>query len=238
MEPVAMRNRYGWRRAQRGAVAIITALSLVVLVGFAGLALDGGHLYLTKTELQNGADACALSASYELTGAPIPAENFTRAENAGKTVGAENRVDFQGDEIDPATIEVSFSTSLAAASWFSAGSASGNSKYVRCTIERTGIVPWFMQVLGFGRGHEQFDIRDMAAVADQPQRQRVPAVVSAVRRTAGDTLDPPAFRRGQGAVTRRTHWPSSCPPRRRERTSSRANGSICGGNVGAQAGQA
>lgn len=150
MGPEAMRNRYAGRRFQRGAVAIITALSLVVLVGFAGLALDGGHLYLTKTELQNAADACALSASYELTGSPIPAENFTRAENAGKTVGAENRVDFQGDEIDAATIEVSFASSLSGGSWVSAGSAGGDSKYVRCTIARTGIVPWFMQVLGFG----------------------------------------------------------------------------------------
>jgi Flp pilus assembly protein TadG len=55
---------------QQGAVAIVVALSMVVLVGFLGLAIDGGRLYLTKTELQNGADACALAASYELTVEP------------------------------------------------------------------------------------------------------------------------------------------------------------------------
>ncbi|CAI08214.1 hypothetical protein ebA3711 [Aromatoleum aromaticum EbN1] len=144
-----MRNRHADRDSQRGVVAIITALSLVVLVGFAGLALDGGHLYLTKTELQNGADACALAASYELTGSPISPENFTRAENAGKTVGTENRVDFQGGAIAAADIDVTFSTSLAG-SWLPAGGATGNSKYVRCTITRNGIAPWFMQVMGFG----------------------------------------------------------------------------------------
>jgi hypothetical protein len=144
-----MRNRPANPTRQRGAVAIITALALVVLVGFAGLALDGGHLYLTKTELQNAADACALSASYELAGAPIPAENFTRAENAGKTVGAENRVDFQGGAIQAGDIDVRFSTSLTG-SWVSAGSATGTSKYVRCTIAQNGIAPWFMEVLGFG----------------------------------------------------------------------------------------
>jgi Flp pilus assembly protein TadG len=46
---------------QRGAVAIIVGLVLAVLMGFAGLALDVGHLYVEKTELQNAADACALA---------------------------------------------------------------------------------------------------------------------------------------------------------------------------------
>jgi uncharacterized membrane protein len=72
---------------QRGVVAIVVGLMLAVLVGFVGLALDGGHLYLTKTELQNAADACALAASYELTGSPtIAAAAFNRADAAGRTV--------------------------------------------------------------------------------------------------------------------------------------------------------
>lgn len=141
--------RENLRRKQSGAVAIITALALVVLVGFAGLALDGGHLYLTKTELQNAADACALAASYELTGSPIPADNFTRGENAGKTVGTQNNVDFQGGAIDAADIDVEFAPTLDGP-WVSAGSATGTSKYVRCTITEDGITPWFMQVMGFG----------------------------------------------------------------------------------------
>lgn len=51
---------------QQGAVAIIVALCLVVLVGMMGLVLDLGHLYVTKTELQNAADAAALSGAKEL----------------------------------------------------------------------------------------------------------------------------------------------------------------------------
>lgn len=135
------------RTRQRGGIAIITALSLVVLVGFAGLALDGGHLYVTKTELQNGADACALAASYELTGSPIEAESFERATNAGRRVGTENGVDFQGGLIAAGAIDVTFAPTLDGP-WSSAGS--GTSRYVRCTITETGITPWFMQVLGFG----------------------------------------------------------------------------------------
>jgi hypothetical protein len=133
-------------------VAIIVGLAMVVLVGFIGLALDGGHLYLTKTELQNGADACALAASYELTGAPaIPAAAFERAEAAGKTVAAQNKVGFQAAAIPAGSVDVAFGATLSAGSaWTGAVGAPANSKYVRCTITRSGIVPWFMQVMGFG----------------------------------------------------------------------------------------
>lgn len=53
---------------QQGAVAIIVAICLVVLIGMLGLVLDLGHLYVTKTELQNAADAAALSGAKELDG--------------------------------------------------------------------------------------------------------------------------------------------------------------------------
>ena len=142
---------------QRGVVAIVVGLMLAVLVGFIGLAIDGGHLYLTKTELQNAADACALAASYELTGAPaIPAAAFDRAEAAGRTVGQLNRFNFQGAAIGAADISVQFGTALSAGSpWSAAATAPPNAKYVRCTIDRNaangrGIAPYFMQVLGFG----------------------------------------------------------------------------------------
>lgn len=146
-----MRQGIMSRGNQRGVVAIIVALSMAVLIGFAGLALDGGQLYVSKTEQQNAADACALAASYELTGTPIPTANFTRAENAGIAVATQNRVGFQGTAIAAGDVQVAFGTALSGGSWLSAASSpSGTSKYVRCTISRNGIKTWFMQVLGFG----------------------------------------------------------------------------------------
>ena len=136
---------------QRGAVAIIVGLMIAVLVGFIGLAIDGGHLYLTKTELQNTADACSLAASYELKpkGA-ISAGAFASAEAAGRAVGRKNKVDFQGSAIVDGDISVTFGTTLSAGSaWVSAGAAAPTSNYVRCTLTRGGIAPSFMQVLGF-----------------------------------------------------------------------------------------
>jgi uncharacterized membrane protein len=56
-------HRSRGRREQRGTVAIIVALSALVLFGFAGIAIDVGRLYVNKTELQTAADACALAAA-------------------------------------------------------------------------------------------------------------------------------------------------------------------------------
>ena len=126
------------RREQRGVVAIIVGLTMAVLVGFAGLALDGGRLYVNKTELQNAADACALAASYELTGAPdIPAANFTRRTTPGMLVATRNRVGFQGGTIDAQDVTVQFGTSLSGGGWLTAPSnPPATSVYVRCTIQR------------------------------------------------------------------------------------------------------
>lgn len=55
-------------QSQKGAVAIIVALSLVAMIGMLGLVLDLGHLYVAKTELQNAADAAALSGAKQLNG--------------------------------------------------------------------------------------------------------------------------------------------------------------------------
>ena len=51
---------------QRGAIAVMAALFVVVLIGFAALALDMGRLYVLRTEMQNAADAAAMAAAGEL----------------------------------------------------------------------------------------------------------------------------------------------------------------------------
>ncbi|MDR3409618.1 MAG: Tad domain-containing protein [Formivibrio sp.] len=63
-----IRNTPSSRQRQRGVVAIIVGLSIFILVGMLALVLDLGHLYIAKTELQNAADAAALSGAKELDG--------------------------------------------------------------------------------------------------------------------------------------------------------------------------
>ena len=64
-----MRQSYKLRRFvsdQRGVSAILIAIMLVMLIGFAALAVDLGYLYATRSELQNVADAAALAATRKL----------------------------------------------------------------------------------------------------------------------------------------------------------------------------
>ncbi len=53
-------------RGTRGSVAVITAIGLIAFVGMVSLAIDMGHLYTVRNELQNVADAAALAAAGNL----------------------------------------------------------------------------------------------------------------------------------------------------------------------------
>lgn len=48
---------------ERGAVAIIVAVAMVVVLGFTAVAIDLGRLQVERAQLQNGADAAALAAA-------------------------------------------------------------------------------------------------------------------------------------------------------------------------------
>ena len=51
---------------QTGQVLVITALCMVVLLGFVGFAIDVGHLRLVKSQMQSAADAAALAGGLEI----------------------------------------------------------------------------------------------------------------------------------------------------------------------------
>jgi hypothetical protein len=135
------------RRGERGVVAIIVALTLVVLISFAGLAVDLGKLYIAKSELSNAADACALAAARDLT----KAVSLTTPEAAGMTVGASNRVLLQSENVSFATnSNVTFSKLFVGPyltqSQFGAADVPSIG-FVRCTVTRANISNWFMQVV-------------------------------------------------------------------------------------------
>lgn len=54
------------REHERGAVATIVVVALMLLVGFAALAIDIGHLWVVRNELKNAADAGALAGAATL----------------------------------------------------------------------------------------------------------------------------------------------------------------------------
>lgn len=131
-------------KKERGAVAVLVALSMALLIGFVGLALDLGRLYVAKTELQNSADACALAAARELTGANT--NQLTLAEAAGITTGELHHVLFQNEQV--VITGVTFSTSLTGG-YLSAftGPGATDMRFARCEASRSGIGNFLIQVL-------------------------------------------------------------------------------------------
>ena len=137
-------------KRQRGAVAVVVGLSIFVLVGMIGLALDAGQLFVNKTELQNAADACALAAARELDGT---ADALTRADAAGVLVGTQNLVGFQGTAVRLSAGDISYSEHLSPNSAYQTsadGADPAAARFAMCTVERDDIGMWFMGVRGFG----------------------------------------------------------------------------------------
>jgi len=102
------------RRWRRGAVLVLTALLLPVLLGITGLVIDAGLLMVSSRKAQNAADAAATAAAFDLLlgravdTARATAVTYTRAHNqlttANVTVNVPpSRGPYQGD---PSYVEV------------------------------------------------------------------------------------------------------------------------------------
>lgn len=139
------------RKHQVGAVAIMVGLTIFVLIAFLGMTVDLGRLFITKTELSNAADACSLAAAAELLG---DADSLNRAESAGITVGQRNKVGFQSSSVVILpNSDITFSDHLNGTYHIKTAVAPTdipNMKYAKCTLPQTGILPYFMQAVGFG----------------------------------------------------------------------------------------
>lgn len=141
---------------QKGAVIVTVALTLLFLLGFMGLALDFGHLFVVKTELQTSADSCALAAAQELDGA---SDALDRAASVGKTVGNLNKVNFQGASAgfvgDNIANDITFSDALNG-SYSRNFTPVANAKYARCAVGKSAMQPWLLQALTAFTGNATF----------------------------------------------------------------------------------
>jgi hypothetical protein len=137
-----MREVAGLHR-QQGAVIITVALLTLFLLGFMGIALDFGRLFVVKTELQTAMDSCALAAAQELDGA---ADALTRATNAGKAAGNLNKVHFQSAAAGVIDEEITFSDTLIG-TYSHTFTPVASAKYAKCTHTRSGMAPWLLQAM-------------------------------------------------------------------------------------------
>ncbi len=89
-----MKTTSGYRKSERGAVAIIFGLTVVVLFAMGGVVLDLGHLYIAKAELQNAADAAALAGAKDLN---ETTPGIDAAVATAQTISAKNKYNFSTD---------------------------------------------------------------------------------------------------------------------------------------------
>lgn len=78
-------------KKQRGTVLIMAAFTSVALFGFMGIALNISHAYDLKSELQNMADAAALSGAKSLNGT---VSGVNTAVSSAKATAAANKFNF------------------------------------------------------------------------------------------------------------------------------------------------
>jgi Flp pilus assembly protein TadG len=153
------------RHRQRGAVAVIFGLTLAVLIGFAGLAIDLGRFFVIKSELQNAVDACALAAATQLRPGQNNPNALTKAVAYGRVFSTggvtdsatgllegniaaiKNRINFQATVIDIAPGQITFSDTPDGL-YQPAGSADPNTAaYAKCSFPLDGLPIYFMRVL-------------------------------------------------------------------------------------------
>lgn len=178
------------RRKERGAVAIMVALALVALIGFVGLALDLGKLYVVKSELQNSADSCALAGARDLTGATI---DLSVPEAAGISAGHYNYAFFQKNPVQLSVeSNVTFSDSLSNP-FLPKSSVSNPStvKFIKCTTALTNISNWFIEVLNVlpGVSIANADVSAFAVATISPAQTTCAIPVFVCK--AGTEVNPP-----------------------------------------------
>ena len=133
-------------QAQQGAILPLLGFGMVFLIAMAGLALDGGHMMLNKTRLQNTVDAAALTAAKTLNASADEGLATTDAlalfaANAAATGNAELGAEYTAGGI---TVSVQFSDTL---NPFVPGGL--NPEYVRVRATGFTLPSWLIQVIGF-----------------------------------------------------------------------------------------
>jgi uncharacterized membrane protein len=76
-------GRADFGRDSRGAIAVITAMSLTLVLALAALAVDTGWVYLQTRRLQGVADLAAISAANDIGRAQVAAEATVAANGQG-----------------------------------------------------------------------------------------------------------------------------------------------------------
>jgi Flp pilus assembly protein TadG len=137
---------------QRGAVAIMFGLTLVVLFGFMALVFDLGRTYVVRTELQNAADAAALAGAKDLN---QKLAGVTQAIATVKAIGLQNDTKFSfkgaGIVITDAMISVSscpYTCTWTQASTIASDAQAADKTFLKVDIPSDNLATFFAGIAG------------------------------------------------------------------------------------------
>lgn len=188
---------YRHRRRQRGSVIVTTALTLLFLLGFVGIALSFGHMFVVKTELQTAMDSCALAAAQELD---ATSSAMIRAKNSGVTAGNLNNVNMQSatwsgqGKLVPS--EVTFRDT-----GYAATTDPAKATYAQCQHTQAAITVWLIKAMGAfaGNANAYSSTQNVgaSAVATRASAQTACPVPLALKPKAGGTAPDYGFQVGE-----------------------------------------
>ena len=143
------------RNRERGSIMIMAAIFMVLIFLMIGMAIDLSRVYMVRAELQNGADAAALSAAKELNGGTTGIDDaIARAQAVLNTHGfAKSGVQVAtvsfASTLDQDPYLAAYDSSDPAVNATAAKAVAANIKYVKVTTRPVSMTVLFaVQALG------------------------------------------------------------------------------------------
>jgi len=140
------------RSGERGSIIIMTAIFMLLLFLMLGLCIDVSRIYMVRAELQNAADAAALTAAREFNAGPVGIDNaVARATNILNTQGF--------GKVGVSIAKIEFSVNVDGPNWLTATQAKdpaivGQIKYVRVTTQAASTAILF-GLAALGSSHDE-----------------------------------------------------------------------------------
>jgi Flp pilus assembly protein TadG len=181
------------RHSQRGAVILTVCMTLLFLLGFMGIALDFGRLFIVKTELQTAVDSCALAAAHMLDG---QSDALTRARTAGKAAGNVNGVNFQSSSWNNQG-QIADENIIFRDATYAVTTVPAAAKYAQCERAQSAVQAWLLHSMRTAGGDSTVfpSARPVAAyaVASRASAQTACPVPLGLNPAVGGTPPPANF---------------------------------------------
>jgi len=149
-----LNQRYPQQRPdqQRGVVLVLVTVAMLALLAMAALALDGGHLLLNKTRLQNAVDAAALSAARTVNDFPaetLPSDVHSAAQAAALDTFLNNLGLADNAELSNAYASSETALRVEFSDLLNPFTPNGDAlSFVRVRAEDLNLSSWLLQVVG------------------------------------------------------------------------------------------